>query len=139
MQITLIGFKDVPIKSEPKYKPVYGSVHFVDGSQYKTQEVPQNQNCKFNHKHVILLGNQDPSQIKELLATKTIRVYIHDNDIFNSNLNFSKGLGQFSFRDFLRPNCKELKLRSEIFPTKTASDDNHNELNLNTTARKTDI
>jgi hypothetical protein len=32
MQITLIGFKDVPIKSEPKYKPVYGSVYFVDGS-----------------------------------------------------------------------------------------------------------
>lgn len=48
------------------------------------------------------------------------------------------GQAQFSFRDFLRPHCRELKLRSDVFPMKKVVPDNTNVLDLNTTARKND-
>jgi len=40
LMITVQGFKDVPIKTDHSYKPIYSSVQFVDGHVYKTQEVP---------------------------------------------------------------------------------------------------
>lgn len=52
--------------------------------------------------------------------------------------NFAVGQAQFSFRDFLRPHCRELKLRSDVFPMKKVAIDNTSNLDLNNTARKND-
>ena len=49
---------------------------------------------------------------------------------------FSVGKSSFNFKDFLRPFCRELKLRSDVFPTKKPEIDTTNNLDLNTTARK---
>lgn len=51
---------------------------------------------------------------------------------------FSHGQAQFTFRDLLRPNVKELKLRAEVFPKKKAAVTSINNLDLNTTAKKAD-
>jgi hypothetical protein len=48
------------------------------------------------------------------------------------------GRAKFTFRDFLRNNCLELKLRSDVVPLKREEVDNTNNLDLNTTAKKTD-
>ena len=41
MQINLVSVKDIPFKTEPKYKPIYASLHFVDGVQkFKTTSLP---------------------------------------------------------------------------------------------------
>jgi hypothetical protein len=48
------------------------------------------------------------------------------------------GQAQLTFKDFLRPFCRELKLRSDVFPMKKGILDNTNQLDLNTTARKND-
>lgn len=138
LQLTVLGFKDVPAKTGPEYKPIYSSVQFVDGTEYKTHEVPQSSTCKFNHQHVYLVGRFDAAQIKELFATKLIKIYLHDSDEYNSEPEkvFGKGQASFTFRDFLRPNCKELKLRSDVFPTKRTPEDTTKQLDLNTTAKK---
>jgi len=139
LQITIESFKDVPLKIEPCYKPVYSSLRFVDDSHYKTQEVPQAAACKFNHRHVVLLGLSESTLMRELLETKTVKVFLHDNDEYTENgeqREFSKGLAQFSFRDLLRPHCREVRLRSDVFPTKRQPDDNTQNLDLNSTARK---
>ena len=93
------------------------------------------------HEHVFLVGKgNDPVALKELLATKTVKCYLHDNDEYRIDetevVVFAVGLAQFTLRDFLKPNVKELKLRSEVFPCKRIGEDNTNELDLNTTARK---
>lgn len=77
--------------------------------------------------------------LKEMLATKLVRVYVHDCDEFvseDAETNFSVGQAAFTFKDFLRPHCRELKLRSDVFPMKRAQVDNTHNLDLNTTARK---
>ena len=74
-----------------------------------------------------------------MLATTLLKVVLHDCDEYvadDSDLNFSVGLAQFTLKDFLRPFCRELKLRSDIFPKKKAELDNTQNLDLNTTARK---
>jgi len=38
--INITACKDVPIKTEPKFKPVYAEFKFVDGKKFKTIEVP---------------------------------------------------------------------------------------------------
>ena len=38
--INLVSCKDVPFKTEPKYKPIFSQVEFIDGSGFKTLEVP---------------------------------------------------------------------------------------------------
>ena len=48
------------------------------------------------------------------------------------------GQAQFTFKDFLRPFCRELKLRSDVFPMKKSIVDNTKNLDLNTTARQND-
>lgn len=91
------------------------------------------------HKHVFLVGQHDPVLFREMLATKLVRVYLHDCDEYvsdDSEAIFSKGQASFNFKDFLRPFCKELKLRSDVFPTKKKELDTTNNLDLNTTARK---
>jgi len=65
-----------------------------------------------------------------MLATKIVSVELHDCDEYVSNkedeLNakFSAGKAKFTFRDFLRKNCLELKLRSDVFPLKRQEVDN---------------
>ena len=54
----------------------------------------------------------------------------------DTDQNFSVGVAGFTFKDFLRPFCRELKLRSDVFPKKKAEVDNTQNLDLNTTARK---
>jgi len=84
----------------------------------------------------------DPIMLKEMLATCTANVELHDCDEFIANKEdeaaalFSAGKAKFTFRDFLRRNCLELKLRSDIFPLKRVEVDNTQNLDLNTTARK---
>lgn len=80
--------------------------------------------------------------LKEMLATQIVSVELHDCDEYIQNeedakvAKFSAGRAKFTFRDFLRKNVLELKLRSDIFPLKRDEVDNTNNLDLNTTARK---
>ena len=84
----------------------------------------------------------DPIMLKEMLATQIVSVELHDCDEYiankedEANAKFSAGKAKFTFRDFLRKNCLELKLRSDIFPLKRVEVDNTQNLDLNTTARK---
>ena len=64
---------------------------------------------------------------------------LHDCDEYVSDdteHNFSTGVASFTLKDFLRPFCRELKLRSDVFPKKKVEVDNTQNLDLNTTARK---
>ena len=45
-------------------------------------------------------------------------------------------MATFTIKDFLRPYCKDLKLRSDVFPMKKELLDNTLNLDLNTTAKK---
>ena len=38
--INLVSFKDIPFKTEPKYKPIFASLDFIDGSNFTTLEMP---------------------------------------------------------------------------------------------------
>lgn len=91
-------------------------------------------------KHVILVGLIEPVQLKELLATRPVRVLVHDNDEYvqdsDADQFFSQGQASFTFKDFLRPFTKELKLRSDVFPLKRATVDHTENLDLNKTAKK---
>jgi hypothetical protein len=144
LQVNLVACKDVPFKTEPQYKPVFAIFTFVDGRNFKTIEMPQQKACKFNHKHVFLLGHLDHVSLKEMLATKIVGVELHDCDEYMDDpkdaevAKFSAGRAKFTFRDFLRKNCLELKLRSDVFPLKRDEVDNTNNLDLNTTARKSE-
>ena len=40
LQINLVSIKDIPFKTEPKYKPIYATLQFIDGSMFKTFEQP---------------------------------------------------------------------------------------------------
>ncbi len=64
-------------------------------------------------------------------------MYLHDVEQYSENKEavFSKGKAQFTFKDLLLPNCKELKLRSDVMPTKRINNDNTKNLDLNTTAK----
>ena len=137
--INLVSFKDIPFKTEPKYKPIFAKLEFIDGANFTTLEMPQQPACKFMHKHVFLVGQHDPVLFKEMLATRLVRVYLHDCDEYvaeESDAIFSVGQASFTFKDFLRPFCHELKLRSDVFPMKRPEVDNTQNLDLNTTARK---
>jgi hypothetical protein len=83
-------------------------------------------------------GN-DAISLREKFATKVVHVYLHDNDeeyAEDPEREYTKGVAKFTLRDFLRPFCKEIKLRSDVFPCKRVSDDNTKDLDLNTSARK---
>ena len=142
MLVNLVACKDVPYKTEPQYKPIYSIFKFVDGRSFKTLEQPQQASCRFNQKHVFLLGHLDYVLLREMLATQITSVELHDCDEYienaedAANAKFSAGRAKFTFRDFLRSNCLELKLRSDVFPLKRDEVDNTNNLDLNTTARK---
>jgi hypothetical protein len=139
LQVNLVAIKDIPYKTEHRYKPIYATCEFVDGTKFTTLEHPQQAKCKFEMKHVFLVGKQDPTHLKEMLATKLVRVFLHDCDEYvaeDSDMTFSVGQAQFSLRDFLRPNCRELKLRADVFPMKRVEVDNTHNLDLNTTAKK---
>ena len=54
--ITLLACKDIPFKTDPKFKPIFARLDFVDNSSFKTTEMPQQPNCKFDTKQVFLIG-----------------------------------------------------------------------------------
>ena len=67
-----------------------------------------------------------------------MRVFVHDSDEYltsEQEVMFAVGQAQFSLRDFLRPYCKELKMRSDVFPMKKGIVDTTTQLDLNKTAR----
>jgi hypothetical protein len=139
LQINLVAIKDIPYKTEHRFKPIYATCQFVDGTTFTTQEWPQSPACRFQQKHVFLVGKHDPVLLREMFATKLVRVYLHDCDEYvseDSDLNFSVGQAQFTFKDFLRTYCRELKLRADVFPMKRVEVDNTTILDLNTTARR---
>jgi hypothetical protein len=93
------------------------------------------------HRHVYLVGLIDHVIFKEWLATKTVRLEIHDNDEYvakedEEDAKFSFGCASFSLSDFLKPKTRSLKLRSDVFPLKREQPDLTKNLDLNTTARK---
>ena len=93
------------------------------------------------HKHVFLVGIHDPVLFKEMLATQLLKVELHDCDEYvapedEKDAKFSIGCAKFTLKDFLRSNCRELKLRSDVFPVKREVQDNTQNLDLNTTAKK---
>ena len=141
LQINLLACKDIPYKTEHKYKPIHCVVRFIDGRAFRTLDHPQQPFIKFLHKHVFLLGLHDPVMLKELLATHVVKVDLHDCDEYvppedEKDAKFSIGQAKYTFKDLLRPNCKELKLRSDVFPVKRELQDNTQNLDLNTTAKK---
>lgn len=141
MLVNLNACKDIPFKTDPKFKPIYARFQFVDESTFLTKEMPQQSVCKFNQKHVFFIGETDATQMKELLATKLVKVFLHDCDEYvkdGAEATFPIGQAQFTFKDFLRPFCRELRLRSDVFPLKKEIIDTTNQLDLNTTARRND-
>jgi hypothetical protein len=62
-----------------------------------------------------------------MLATRLVKVYLHDCDEYveeEVEVNFSRGQAQFTFKDFLRHYCRELKLQADVFPMKRVDVDN---------------
>lgn len=91
----MVACKDIAFKTDPKFKPIFARLEFIDNSQFKTNEMPQQPHCKFNQKHVFLLGRHDPTQLRELLSTKLVRAYLHDceeNVNADSDATFAVGL-----------------------------------------------
>ena len=70
LQIDICVAKDVPFKTEPKFKPIFATCKFIDGRDFKTAEMPQASVCRFNQKHVFLVGKIDPVILKEMFATR---------------------------------------------------------------------
>lgn len=125
LQINLVSCKDIPFKTEPRYKPIFATCEFIDGDNFTTLEMPQQPACRFMHRHVFLVGKHDSVTLKEWLATRLVRVYLHDCDEYTTEeAKFSVGQASFTFKDFLRPFCHELKLRSDVFPRKREEIDN---------------
>lgn len=40
MQINLVACKDIPFKTEPRFKPIFAACEFVDGQNFRTLEMP---------------------------------------------------------------------------------------------------
>ena len=140
LQIFILAARDVPEKTDTKFLPIYTVCRFVDGKTFKTIKLPQTDFWKWMHKHVYLVGQKDPHEFSEQLASKTLDVELHDWDEevkdTTENPKFSFGLAKFHLKDLLNPHCWNMKLRSDVFPVKRALMNNENNLDLNTTARK---
>ena len=85
MQVNLVSIKDIPYKSDPKYKPIYATFRFLDGQSFNTMALPQQKHCRFLQKHVFLVGLLNAVQLKELLSTELVRVILHDNDEYTDH------------------------------------------------------
>ena len=120
LQIFILAAKDVPAKTDLKYLPVYTVAKFVDGTEYNTSGLPQSDFCKWMHKHVILVGEKDPVEFGEKLASRTLDLELHDCDEEikegQPEAKFSYGLAKFHLKDLLNPHCNNMKLRSDVFP-----------------------
>ena len=88
LQVNLVGCKDIPFKTEPKYKPIFAVCRFVDEKSFRTRLMPQQPFCKWQHCHVFLAGRTDPVVFKELLASKTVRVRANALELY-SRSNFT--------------------------------------------------
>jgi hypothetical protein len=47
MQINLTAIKDIPYKTEHRFKPIYATCEFVDGQKFTTREMAQQPHCRF--------------------------------------------------------------------------------------------
>lgn len=78
-----------------------------------------------------------------MLTARVVTVDVMDNDEYvpddlKDEVIFASGQAKVTFKDFLRPFCREVKLRSDVFPTKRKAVDNTNNLDLNTTAKRSE-
>ena len=80
LQVNLVACKSIPYKTEPRFKPVHAVFSFIDGRKFQSQEMPQQAACRFQHKHVFLVGEMDHVLLLEDLATKVVTVELHDCD-----------------------------------------------------------
>lgn len=80
--------------------------------------------------------------MREDISTKFLTITLHDNDEYVKDdsapeeIFFAVGSAKITFRDFLNPHCKQLKLRADVFPSKKLTFDNTTNIDLNSTARK---
>jgi hypothetical protein len=74
--------------------------------------------------------------VKQKEKKKDIKIneLIYEQEEKVNSLNF--GVAEFFLTDLLKPNFKETKLRSFIYPNKVFEDKTSKNLDLNTTARK---
>ena len=84
MLLELKTIKKIPFKREPRYKPIHAECQFVTGEAWMTQELPQQSECRFNQKHVVLTGALDLFELREMLATKPVTVTLHDCDEYTA-------------------------------------------------------
>ena len=106
LQVNILAAKDVPYKTDPKYLPIYTVCKFVDGQQFTTRALPQADYCMWMHKHVWLTGHKDPVEFSEQLASKTMKLELHDCDEEikdEDQPQFSYGLANFHLKDLLNP------------------------------------
>lgn len=85
MLITLEACKGIPLKSDPKFKPIFSRIQFVDGTIFKTEEFPQGSTCKFDAKFVTLLGKKDPVLLREQISIKPVKVFLHDCEEYSKD------------------------------------------------------
>ena len=137
--LTLRVAKNIPLKTDTAYKPVYASCQFVDGSTFRSLELPQGSECRFNARHVYLIGRTDVALMREYLASQLVHVNLHDCDKrspADSTVTFAKGQACISLKDFLQSNVREVKMRAEVCPVKREYVDTTRNLDLNASARK---
>lgn len=72
-EIEIIGAKELPDSSN-NFLPVYARYEFYDGTKIETEKVPQNNTCKWNSKHVFLIGLMDQTNLKENLESIFLKV-----------------------------------------------------------------
>jgi len=107
LQIFILAAKDVPQKTDHKYLPIYTVCKFVDGQEFQTNQLPQSDFCKWMHKHVFLVGQKDPTEFAEQLASQTLNLELHDCEESTQEVDnkpkFSFGLAKFHLKDLLNP------------------------------------
>lgn len=74
LEIEIIGAKELPFQTDKNYLPIYSKYVFFEGTTIQTHKVPQAGLCKWNHKHVFLLGLMDQTFLKEKFNSCPIKV-----------------------------------------------------------------
>ena len=73
-EIEVIGAKELPYSTENNFLPVFAKYQFYDGTQIRSEKVPQGSVCRMNSKHTFLAGFMDQSKLKETLESTCIKV-----------------------------------------------------------------
>lgn len=144
LELNILSAKDIPEKEGNQFMPVFSVCRFVDGQEYKTSSLPQDEICKWMHHHCFLLGEADQVVLKELLETQTVKIELHDSEeevkvVDPDQPKFPFGLAKISLKDILNPYSLQLRLRADVFPLKRDINYDNFNLDLNQTARKAEM